>query len=403
MRRVQLLVLLLAVLGLAAPPVLARNEAVSPTLFGLHVHDPLTTDPAVPYGAVRLWDAGTGWEVIEPSRGTYRWSTLDALVSSASESGRGVMYVLGPTPRWAADHRTRLPRNSGDLRNFIRALVERYGDRISAFQVWNEANLSQFYTGSPDDLADATLMTRNILRSMGSRAQVVAPSMAVRAGGSPRGRYLFARYLRVLKGHGWPVDAFAVHTYPQASGTPADRVTAVRTFVGELRKAGAPERPLIETEINYGLAGMGQRYRAIDGHEAQAFIAQTYLDSVRLGLESTYWYAWTPRPFSVLGVQLNPESLPTQHAWKWIQRDLVGATPRGCTVVGSIVTCRFQRGSRNFAFVYVSGVGSFPYSPPPDLNFSCDMDDVCQPIDGETLTVGTRPLRLEVSENAVAQ
>ena len=395
-----LFVTLVAFFTVSAPPVAAQSDAVSPTLFGLHVHDPLTSEPTVPYGSIRLWDAGVGWDQIEPIRGTYRWSTLDSIISAEADAGRSVMYVLGPTPRWAADHRTRLPRNPGDLRNFIRALVNRYGDRISAFQVWNEANLPLFYTGSPDDLADATLMTRDVLRAMGSRAKVVAPSMAVRGGGSPRGRYLSARYLEVLKGHGWPVHAFSVHTYPLASGTPADRVTAVRAFVRELRRAGAPNRPLIETEINYGLEGMGLRSRSIDGGEAQGFIAQTYLDSIRLGLKSTYWYAWTPRPFSVLGVQLNPEALATQQAWNWIHRDLVGSVPRGCTEANSIVTCRFERGSRRFAFAYVSGVGSFPYSPPPDLNISCDMEDVCSPIANEPLMVGTRPIRLESGDGS---
>ena len=52
-------------------------------------------------GSVRLWDTGTSWRNLEPSRGIWRWDVLDTAVDNAQAHGDSVLYVLGWGPSWA--------------------------------------------------------------------------------------------------------------------------------------------------------------------------------------------------------------------------------------------------------------------------------------------------------------
>jgi len=51
---------------------------------------------------------------------------------------------------------------------------------VAAYQVWNEGNISQFWTGTPQQLARLTRVVKRTRDSVDPGATVVAPSFAVR-------------------------------------------------------------------------------------------------------------------------------------------------------------------------------------------------------------------------------
>ena len=91
--------------------------------------------------------------------------------------------------------------------------------------------------------------------------------------------------MKELKKVKWPIDVVSVHLYPASTGTPADRVDYIKQVKADMKKAKVPaSKPLWDTEINYGIAGPGSGNpdKNIEGPTAAAWVAQTYLDDVRL-------------------------------------------------------------------------------------------------------------------------
>ncbi len=151
------------------------------------------------------------------------------------------------------------------------AVVTRYNASIDAYQIWNEANLTSFWQGTPRRMARLTLEAKRIIRRLDPTAEVVAASSTVRLT-SAFNRF-FPSYLKELRRVGWPVDVFAIHTYGPSTATPALRATYVARVRTALRDAHAPIRPLWDTEVNYGIKGPGSHYpdKDIGGNKACAF------------------------------------------------------------------------------------------------------------------------------------
>jgi polysaccharide biosynthesis protein PslG len=376
---------ILTVTLVAAPPTsaaptsqigspLPRGTVVSDTLFGMHVAGAQNgVWPTIGFGSLRIWDKDTSWSHIESEPGVFDWTKLDRIVDTALANGvTDIMMVLAGTPTWASStptsqgHLGQFPGEQGmpvDLAlwdRWVTEVVTRYQGRITSYQPWNEANLVTFFNGSPQQMAELTKRAYDIVKAVDPAAQVVAPSTGTRL--RPPFRRFYPAYLRALAARGWPVDAFAAHTYPAARETPTDRQALINEWTRMLRAAGAPRLPLYDTEINFGLAGPGPRnpYRSIGGKRAQDWAARAYLDSLRFGIQRAYWYSWTPTNSRLFGIQMTPSS-PAARSITTVQRWIVGARFLGCTTKrGGLVTCNFRKDGRRTQIVWAErGVGTF--------------------------------------------
>ena len=296
-------------------------------------------------GMHRLWDLGVAWKDVNPAPGVFDWTTLDAEITQVEQSGSTPLLVLGMTPSWAAadpgagDPRWGLgtaspPRETSYWRDYVSAVVDRYGPRIPAYQIWNEANLTTFWSGNPEQMAQLTKEAYDIIKSKQPAAIVVAPSIGLRL--APRMRNFTRAFMGALATRGFPVDALAIHTYPAGDGGPADRValiTAWQDTVVQSVGATSPvlDLPVYDTEVNYGLAGPGTRPgRAYSDAEAATLIRQTYADSLSLGIDATFWYLYTAAPFPVLGAQLWSGAPDALAAWASVSRAFAPGSP--CTL-----------------------------------------------------------------------
>ena len=116
----------------------------------------------------------------------------------------------------------------------------------------------------------------------------------------------FPAYMKELKKASWPIDVVSVHLYPASTGTPADRADYITQVKADMKKAKVPaSKQLWDTEINYGIAGPGSGNpdKNIEGPTAAAWVAQTYLDDIRLGVDRAYWYYWAPNA-NLVGIQM---------------------------------------------------------------------------------------------------
>ena len=374
-----------------APAANLTGTTIERSLFGMHVFN--LEDgvfPTVPIGAIRLWDNETTWSAIEPVQDQFNWAKLDGAVNTAQANGvKDILMVLAGTPAWATDDPASgglagvlpgaagMPKNLADWDDWVRQVVTRYKGRITAYQPWNEANLVTFSTGTPKEMADLTKHAYDIIKSIDPAATVVAPSTGTRLGG-PFKRF-YPAYLRELKALGWPVDVWSAHTYPASLGTPVERAGLARLYLSVLAAEGAPDKPIWDTENNFGLAGPGAENpdQDIVGTRAADWTARTYLDALRLGISRVYWYAWGPEN-DLVGIQMNTGS-PAAAAYRTLQDWIVGATFNGCSPASrSDVTCRFVKNGQAFKIVYPeNGRAAFKTR---GFRQVCSLDGTCTPV-----------------------
>jgi polysaccharide biosynthesis protein PslG len=361
-----LLALLLgaAVIGFNPASAQAVAQPVTPEFFGMH--DTGVSAP-VHYGAVRLWDAGTTWADVEPAKNHFRFATLDADVTRALARHAKVTLVLGATPAWAALNPAQSsavwigpgssspPRLQGDWTDYVTRVAQRYKGRIDSYQIWNEAFLPEFWSSTPAKLAQLTAAAYVAIKKTDPSALVVATAMLPR---QPHWRSWSNAYLGALRDFGWPVDVFAIHSYqPDKLATPDGRVIVIKRTKAVLRSAHAPALPLWDTEANYTSRHYVWPKNKITGSRAATWVARTYLDSLRLKVSRTYWYAYNA-PVRRLGVTLGPGNAAAR-GYASVMSWVVGSAFTGCTtsraVTGATVTrCSFLRGTKTSHVVWAS-------------------------------------------------
>ena len=267
----------------------------------------------------------------------------------------------------------------------------------SAVEVWNEPNLQTFFTGSARDLVDITKAVKQA--TSGTSVLTLSPSTTTRA--TPSLYRFYRQYLRGLRSAGWPVDGFTFHSYPRATGGPQERAAGMALFKGMLIALGAPTLPMLDTEVNYGLGGLSEARRSITGADAQGYLAQTFVDAIRLGVTNVSWYLWTAGDYPLLGIQLNPSSAETRAAWTWTFTTLVGASFTGCTEQGAALLCGFIRDGSRFLIASSMTGAPTPVTLPEAWSTSCTRDGGCAPTGGSVL-LGIRPVVLRPAQDPTA-
>lgn len=382
----------------------APTSGVPSSLVGMHVEGAEAGAwPSAPFGALRLWDNGTAWSQIELEPGVYKWDNLEGILENAESKGMNdILMVLGTTPEWNAktigpdDYpqpgAASAPKDMKAWDAWVTEVATRYKGRISAYQIWNEANLKNFWNGTPEEMAELTKRAYDIIKAIDPEALVVSASPSTRLTAS-FDRF-FPAYLKSLAAKGWPVDVVAVHTYPTADGDPVARGAVIKAVQDALTAAGAPDLPIWDTELNYGLAGPGDLPKQeITGAKAAGWVVRTYIDDLRYGVERSYWYIWTQKPYDLLGIQAYPGS-DAEQGFFALENWVFGSSFDGCTNTAGAVTCDFSKDGTSWVVAWAES-GDVPYTAPANTKLVCDPLANCQEAQGGAeITLTEVPVRL---------
>ncbi len=396
-------------------PAEVAGDPVARQLFGTHVKDLARGDQPLPpkAGAVRLWDAGVAWRQLEPQPGQIDWAAMDRAVEQAESTGAAdIMWVHGSPPQWAATDpeapglygpgTTSAPDEQAYL-GILRQIAERYRGRITSYQVWNEANIKIFYRGGPTKLAELTAKAKDVLAEADPDALLVGASTTVRAAGPVKDWY--DTYTEGLAERGWPVDAMAVHLYPPADKGADDRaeyIRVMRTWLAERGWTG----PMWDTEVNFGdRRDFATTVVEVPQDVAAAWVARTYIDSLALGVDRVYWYAWNDH---ILGIdQVDPVSgavLPAGQAYLTVQDWFEGASWQGCSGElmaptgdkGATTTCTLTTSDGQPAEILFTHRGTATAPLPAGASRVCRLDGTCAPAQADSLEVTSEPVLVRV-------
>jgi Glycosyl hydrolases family 39 len=309
------------------------TRIVSANLFGMHIHDALENWPNVPFSQWRLWDAGVAWGDLEAQPGAWKFELLDRYVDIATKQKVNILLTLGQTPRWAsARPNDESPYGSGwpaepanlkDWRNYVRTIATRYRGKIRNYEIWNEPDLKNFYSGSVEKMVELAKEAHTILKQVDPQITVISPGATDATPDFQWQRDYFRQ------GGGKYADAISQHFYPK-SAAPEDLgkyITQMRAVMAEF---GLAQKPLWNTEAGWLKPG-----EIAPERQAMAYVARTYLINWASGVERFYWYAWDNQTAVSLHLtkiqdkKLIPVTNVT-NSYAQIQKWLVGAKMQKC-------------------------------------------------------------------------
>jgi hypothetical protein len=355
--------------GAASLP--GREAPIPREYWGLHIHGALSVSrwPAG-FGAWRLWDTKiSAWPDLEPQPGQWRFETLDRYVDLAQQHGVEILLPLGMSPTWVSARpdepswygsgATAEPANIQIWREYVRTVARRYQGRVRHYEIWNEPNLKQFYTGSMAAMVELAREAYTVLKAVDPSIVVVSPA-ATERGGVP----WLEEYLR--RGGAAYADVIGYHFYV-APGPPEDMVAFIQRVRQVLRRHGV-SKPLWNTEVGWMIesrqapvaprGGQGLFSRAFSEEDAAAFLVRTFILNWVLGVDRLYWYGWDTRLMGLLEPDGATMKLPAR-AYERAQRWLTGARIRGCEVDrDQRWSCAITRGDGTPAWIVWTAKGS---------------------------------------------
>ncbi len=169
------------------------------------------------------------WSALEPTReGVISQASqafLDRLVSDANAAGITVILNVDSSPCWASAAPLALlrkcrpdrssvanrwpPSTPASFAAFVSYLTQRYGQQLTAIEIWNEPDqANELYFAGPHKAARYAAVLRaayQAIKAVNPRTTVLAGSLV-----GPNGNFLRALYAAGIKGY---YDALAVHFY----------------------------------------------------------------------------------------------------------------------------------------------------------------------------------------------
>ena len=309
--------LLIAAVLLLAPAAIAAHAATPKDFFGVMVNGPLD-DPAVDLdrqaadmtaAGVESWRIEMAWDAIEPSPGTYDWTSTDRKVLTAARHGIDVLGLALRAPVWANGGRLDPfvpPRDPAAFAAYLRALVGRYGPSgslwtehpevprrpVRAWEIWNEPNLDVYFRAQPFAVPYARL-----LRAAYPAIKAADPGATVLMASMANFSWRDLAKLLAVKGPRLRFDAAGAHPF---SGRPSNALKIVRLNRQVLDRRGYRRAPLWLTELTWSSAKgrkqpLTQNWETTESGQAQRLRTMYGLlvrERKRLRLARVYWYTW---------------------------------------------------------------------------------------------------------------
>ena len=151
------------------------------------------------------------WAVLEDAgkgvRNSWYLEAIDSCVAKTRARGINILMMLHHTPGWANNNAgwAAPPANVADYREIAQWLAARYRGRVQAWEIWNEANIGTFWTGTTRQYVDLLKAGYAGVKAgdPGAPVVVAGPSLNDDA-------WVSSIYANGAKGH---FDVMATHPY----------------------------------------------------------------------------------------------------------------------------------------------------------------------------------------------
>lgn len=376
--------------------------------FGMHIHnaDTSTPWPSARFGSWRLWDAHVSWPQLQPERDQWDFGRLDKYVAMAKLTGVEVLLPLGLSPKWASARPLEAsaygpgnaaePARLDDWREYVRKVALRYKGRIRQYELWNEPNLNNFYTGSVDSMLALGREAYAILKQVDPNNRLAAPAT------TEGGKHLNWLDGYLAQGGGQYMDVLSHHFYvPRES--PEAMLEVMRDIRAILARYGLSEKPIWNTEAGWWIdtpnaSTSFTSWKKLKPHEATAYVSRALLLGWALGMQRFYWYSWEHSNMGLFD-ERRLEINEAGKAYIQVQSWMEGAVMTGCEATGKRWTCTLKHGQSETARVIWMEEGQLSnWLIPPEWQAReyVRLDGSRQPLSGQSVyvDVGSAPILL---------
>ena len=351
---------------------LARNavqQSVPHTYFAMNLAGSAWKHPwpTVDVGAVRIFDSV--WVKVEPQKGTWDFTHLDDDVAQAQEHHADVDLVLTSTPTWASARPTEgnvysfqtlgiraEAKDMSDWETYVRTVATRYKGRVHVYEMWNEPNMKDMYSGDVPHLVQLCKSAYRVLKQVDPSIQVISPSPA--PGGGPQ-------YLRAFieQGGGDTFDILGFHFYDNLSAKvihPESMLGTAQQLKQMLASLNLANKPIWDTESGYYIHSSPTAKAYIKNYpanihvlaqgEAVDAVGRSYALAWAAGIERFYWYGWGEPAYALVDDN-GSTSKDATTAYANISKWLLGASYVSVTHTDSsewIIISRNQKGSLQY-------------------------------------------------------
>jgi hypothetical protein len=294
------------------------------------------------------------WRKVEPRPGQFDFSAADATVDAADRMGMQTFAVVHQSPVWAARHgrASDPPKDFAAWGRYIETLVRRYRDRVHVWEIWNEPDIAEFWTGSAEDYV-------TLLRTAYAAAKRADPHcLVMSAGPDGSGEDFLQRIVRL--GVTNYCDLVGFHPYGDLPDGPQRRMRAVWRILNHYHV----KKPVWATEIGWQAGGWPAGSCNVGSEAAKARCLAEGLPSLRRWAEVACWYVdiepnhvyGLAEPRGTHGFELNPAYFAFQRANGAAQRPL----PLRVELPGTI---RLPAGKTSLVRGKITNTGGRPLAP----------------------------------------
>lgn len=323
----------------AAPPdELPATPATTTGPWGVCGGTGVEDHPLWRAAGIRWARAGFGWAAGEPEQGEYDFERFDATVESAQRNGIGLIGLVMGTPSWAStDGRTiSPPRDYEAFGRYVEALTRRYRGRVDVWEIWNEPDISQFFTGTTEEYA-------TLLRTAYRAARRGNPDCLVMSAGldGPGERFLVELAELGALEH---CDIIGFHPYGGNPRIAEDRMRDVWRVLNfyEVR------RPVWITEVGWQSGGWRSGPGVVDSERTKARYLRGAYERLSRYAEVICWYRGR-EPGDMYGlVRPTRPGLVLNEAWHAL-REISGADERAPLAIDGPARAEAVAGERGAA------------------------------------------------------
>lgn len=392
----------------------APDTLVPSTFFGMHIHRLATTTPwpGVSFGSWRLWDAYTAWPNLEPVPGGWDFKVLDQYVAASEQKGVDVILPLALSPQWASSRpeeksayelgNAANPARLDAWRDYVRMVATRYKGRIFAYEIWNEPNLKQFYSGSVTDMLQLAGAAYAIIKGTDPHALVCSPSAT-----NQDGVEWLDQYLEL--GGGKYADVIGFHFYANPE-PPEHMLPLIEQVKAVLQKHNLGNKPLWNTETGWAIqnrlsvvqaAPASSRFNSVvlTEDQASAYLVRTYVLNWAENIQRVYWYSWDNK---VMGLTEADGKTPKQpaRAYAEVRKWLLGARMKSCasSAEGTWI-CQIARENGYQGWIVWDPDHSIEFSIPSNWGVRDvrELSGLVRDLKEQELLINSTPMLLETS------
>ncbi len=239
--------------------------------YGINAHVPDSkTLQLIKAAGIQLIRIDINWYEVEPKRGVYDWSRIDAVVAQARKLGLEILGLLAYTPSWANGGKgiNYPPDNVEDWKRFVKAAVSRYRGKIKYWNLWNEPNVEEFWALDASAYVEKILNPgAEVLKFTWPDAVIVGPEVTYLKG-FPSTWNMWLREILKKGGKYW-FDVISIHIYKSEGpeeifkalleGYPEELMPSVMDV---LEEEGVKDRPFWITETGWSTTSVSEEKQA---------------------------------------------------------------------------------------------------------------------------------------------